>query len=150
MQYATLRNLECIQRRWYSRGLHHQLHAPKSPCEALADVLKNPIFRTVLYAEHTTIDHETDNRFLIHDKQDLVQNCRQNCVNEHRVRADEECTSSPTKEIDPKLMDSVARLIYHLRAKLLAVVCDGVDSAVELNSDIGSLKALADKSFIKD
>ena len=53
---------------------------------------------------------------------------------------------SPTKKIDPKLKESVARLIRHERAKLLTVVCDGV----ELNGDMGSLKTLVDKIFIKD
>ena len=52
----------------------------------------------------------------------------------------------PTKKIYPKLKDYVARLIRHGRAKLLTAVCDGV----ELNSDIGSLKTLVDKIFIKD
>ena len=52
----------------------------------------------------------------------------------------------PTKKIDTNLKELVARLIRHERAKLFTVVCDGV----ELNKDIGSLKTLVDKIFIKD
>ena len=52
-----------------------------------------------------------------------------------------------TKKIDPKLKESVARLIRHERAKLLTVVRNGV----ELHSDICSLKTLVDKIFfVKD
>ena len=52
---------------------------------------------------------------------------------------------SPTKQIDPKLKRSVTRLFRRKRAKLLKVECDGV----ELTSDVGSLKRLADTIFLK-
>ena len=52
---------------------------------------------------------------------------------------------SPTKQIDPKLKRSVTRLFRRKRAKLLKVECDGV----ELTSDVGFLKRLADTIFLK-
>ena len=53
--------------------------------------------------------------------------------------------ASPTKQIDPKIKHSVTSLIRRERAKLLKVECDGM----ELTSDIGSLRRLADKNFLK-
>ena len=70
---------------------------------------------------------------------------RQNSIDEHRGRADKKCSRLAHQEHRSQAQALKIRLILSERSKLLPVVCDGV----QLNIDIPSLKALADKIFLK-
>ena len=96
--------------------------------------------------EHTAADHKDDSsRYLSVDKQDFVRKAVKTAPMNTAAELIKNVQDSPTKQIDPKLKRSVTRLIRSERAKLLKVECDGV----ELTSDIGSLKRLADQIFLK-
>ena len=108
------------------------------PCEA--KIVEMPgQFILHIHAEHTAANHATDHaKFLIEDKQDLIRNTVKTVPMNTTSELIKNVQDSPTKKIDPKLKESVARLIRHERAKLLTIVCDGE----KLTSDIGSLKTL--------
>ena len=81
----------------------------------------------------TSGDHA---KFLTHYKQDLIRNAVKTAPMKTASELIKNVQGSPMKKIDPKLNESVARLICHEGAKLVTVECD----CVELNSNIGSLK----------
>ena len=95
------------------------------PCEA--KIVEMPgQFILHIHAEHTAANHATDHaKFLIHDKQDLIRNTVKTVPMNTASELIKNVQDSPTKKIDPKLKESIARLIRHERAKLLTIVCDG-------------------------
>ena len=115
------------------------------PCEAKIEETPGQ-FILYIHAEHTAADHKDDgSRYLSVDKQDFVRKAVKTAPMNTAAELIKNVQDSPTKQIDPKLKRSVTRLIRSERAKLLKVECDGV----ELTSDIGSLKRLADQIFLK-
>ena len=100
-----------------------------------------------MHEEHNAADYATDHaKFLTHDKQGLIRNAVKTAPMNTASELIKNVQDSSTKKINPKLKESVACLFRHECAKLLTVVCNGV----ELNSEISSLKTLVDKIFIKD
>ena len=131
---------------------HHQHHAPVWPSLWSRNCGDAWPVHSHIHAELTAADHATDHaKFLTRYKQDLIRNAVKSApmnTASELITNVQDSPLSPTKKIDPKLKESVARLIRHERPKLLTVV-SVVCNCVERNSYIGSLKTLVDKSSSK-
>ena len=116
------------------------------PCEAKIEESPGQ-FILYIHAEHTAEDHKADKaKFLKYDTQEFIRKAVKTAPMNTASELIKNVQDSPTKQIDPKLKKSVERLIRRERSKILTVECEGI----VLNSDLGSLKQLADKIYMKN